>query len=44
VNGYPVRLLVQPDLELPYYDGSWQGDGADNEFGRWPRVRRFMDR
>ena len=43
VRGCPVRLLVQPDLELPYYDDSWQTDGAEGEFGRRQRVRRFTD-
>ncbi len=42
-RGCPVRLLVQPDLETPYYDDSWQTDGAEGEFGRRQRVRRFTD-
>jgi hypothetical protein len=43
LKGCPVRLLVQPDLESPYYDDSWQTDGAEGEFGRRQRVRRFTD-
>jgi hypothetical protein len=30
----PVRLLVMPDPELPYYADDWKTDGSEGNFGR----------
>jgi len=30
----PVRLLMMPDPDLPYYHESWQTDGSEGDFGR----------
>lgn len=43
VEGCPVRLLVQPDLKRPYYHDTWKTDGAEGDFGRRSRVRRFVE-
>lgn len=38
VKGAPVRLLVMPDAERPYYADAWTGVPGEPEFGR--RVYR----
>lgn len=30
----PVRLLVMPDPEEPYYHDTWRTDGSEGDFGR----------
>lgn len=40
VPGAPVRLLVMPDCDRPYYHDGWITDGTEGEFGRRVRGNR----
>ena len=32
--GSPIRLLMMPDPERPYYHDEWKTDGSEGSFGR----------
>lgn len=33
-EGAPIRLLVMPDAQRPYYHDDWKTDGSEGNFGR----------